>query len=218
MFIFQLILLKITNFQKRDHAHGNNDLVSLLDEKIPIYGGDDRVQGITNIVGQGDIIEFGNIKVHVKFTPCHTKGHVLYFVEQNDDRYIFTGDTLFIGGCGRFFEGTAEQMVAALKQISELPENTKVMCGHEYTVANLNFAISVDPNNSILKSKFEWAKQQRSENKFTIPSTIKEELEFNPFMRVNVPEIQKAVSLEGGDPVEVMAALRQLKNDFKGSL
>lgn len=203
-------------FILRDHAHGNNDLVSLVGEKISVYGGDDRVQGITDKVGQDSVIEVGNLKVHVKFTPCHTSGHVLFYTEDNNDRYVFTGDTLFIGGCGRFFEGSAAQMVDALKQIADLPSDTKVMCGHEYTVANLTFAASVDPKNDVLKEKLKWAKQQRTNNQFTIPSTVAEELAINPFMRVHVPEIQNAVSLPGGDVVDVMAELRTRKNGFKG--
>ena len=189
--------------------------MTLLEEKVPVYGGDDRIGALTNKVGQGDEIEFDSLRIKVLFTPCHTTGHVLYYFDDGTCQYLFSGDTLFIGGCGRFFEGTADQMVDALNQVAGLPENTKVMCGHEYTVANLSFAAKVDPNNSELQQKLKWAKEQREKGEFTIPSTIAEEKSYNPFMRVHTTPIQEAVNLTGSSNTDVMAALRSLKNNTK---
>ena len=149
----------LTTHHHFDHAEGNEEFLQLLKneggEKIPVFGGDERVQAVNKIVKEGEEIWIGgeNVKVSVRSSPCHTTGHLLFFAEQIEKRegeekkregdpVVFTGDTLFIGGCGRFFEGTPEQMDQALNVIlSSLPDNTLVYCGHEYTVANLLFAI-----------------------------------------------------------------------------
>jgi len=195
----------LTTHHHWDHAGGNEQFISMMNEKIPVYGGDDRIGALTNKVGQGDTFKVASIEVKVLFTPCHTTGHVLYFVDHEDQRFLFSGDTLFIGGCGRFFEGTPEQMVDALcNQIASLPKDTQVMCGHEYTVANLEFAMKVDPENDQLQKKLAWAKERRANKEYTIPSTIAEELAFNPFMRVREDVIKKAVNLpQGSDGPQV---------------
>ncbi|CAG8588836.1 8671_t:CDS:1, partial [Gigaspora rosea] len=119
-------------------------------------------------------------------------------------------DTLFIGGCGKFFEGTADQMHNSLINVlGRLPEESKVYCGHEYTKGNLRFAESIEPNNQALKDKIQWV----SKNQQTVPSTIGDELKFNPFMRVNVDDVKKATGKN--DPIDVMGALREMKNNFK---
>lgn len=180
-----------------------------------VVGGDNRIDGINKLVKDGDSFNVGSICVHVYFTPCHTKGHVLYFVKDNSPPVLFTGDTLFIGGCGRFFEGTAEQMDYALnKVIKSLPLDTEIYCGHEYTVANLKFAKSIEPNNESVLKKLEWAQEQREKGLSTIPSTLKEELEYNPFMRVNEPDVKQRVGLANGSDIDVMGKLRELKNAF----
>ncbi|KAH7351788.1 hypothetical protein KP509_19G014400 [Ceratopteris richardii] len=147
----------------------------------------------------------------------HTKGHICYFVTdiKGGDPAVFTGDTLFIGGCGRFFEGTPEQMYYSLcEKLASLPARTQVYCGHEYTVKNFAFALEVDPENMFLKRKSTWAKQQQAEKKPTVPSTIGDELETNPFMRVREKSIQDIMKLS--DPIEVMGALRRMKDGWKG--
>jgi len=208
----------LTTHHHGDHAGGNKELSKALGG-VKVYGGDDRVEAVTNIVGEGDQIEVGFLKVKVLSTPCHTSGHVLYQVSDSNEETkpiaLFTGDTLFIGGCGRFFEGTAEQMHHALCEvIASLPLDTEIYCGHEYTVKNLQFALTVDPHNQAVKDKLEWAKKQRESNLSTIPSTVAEELSYNPFMRVAQPEISETIGMSGASPIEVMAQVRKLKDKF----
>jgi hydroxyacylglutathione hydrolase len=127
---------------------------------------------------------------------------------------VFTGDTLFVAGCGRFFEGTPEQMYRALVEIlSALPPETRVYCGHEYTVNNLKFAATVEPSNQAISDKLAWAQAQRSADKPTIPSTIAEELTFNPFMRVREPTVQQHANAVG-NAIATMAAIRAKKDVF----
>jgi hydroxyacylglutathione hydrolase len=182
----------LTTHHHGDHSGGNEELRSLL-PSIPVVGGKgDHVPGATLEVDQGDSIELGQVKLQVLSAPCHTSGHVLYFGQDSTNKKVlFTGDTLFIAGCGKFFEGTAEQMNKALNDtVAGLPEDTEIYCGHEYTVSNLKFAIHAEPDNQDVRSKLEWAEKTRSEGKFTIPSTIAEEKKTNPFMRVNEKSIQ----------------------------
>ncbi|KAL6079383.1 hydroxyacylglutathione hydrolase [Balamuthia mandrillaris] len=208
----------LTTHHHTDHSGGNKGITKAI-EGLQVYGGDDRIPQLTKKVGGGDSFSIGDLHVDVLFTPCHTRGHVLYLVSSGDEgepKALFSGDTLFIGGCGRFFEGSAEQMHHALCEVvAKLPSSTRVYCGHEYTVKNLEFALTVDKDNQALKEKLEWAKQKRSRGEPTIPSTVEEELSFNPFMRVTEPAIQNALGLsESASPVEVMAALRSRKDHF----
>lgn len=219
------IKLVLTTHHHWDHAAGNPKMKEAI-ESLTIYGGDDRVDALTHKVGDGDSIKISdNIKVDVFSTPCHTTGHVLYLVSagEGQSKALFTGDTLFIAGCGRFFEGTASQMYHALLEVvASLPHNTEVYCGHEYTVQNLKFAVTVEPENEALTAKLEWAKARRDKGESTVPSTIAEELSYNPFMRVKEPAVRSFAKktagkeLESDDPVDIMAILRAAKNDFKG--
>eukprot|EP01121_Diplochlamys_sp_Union-15-3_P006651 TRINITY_DN17159_c0_g1_i1.p1 TRINITY_DN17159_c0_g1~~TRINITY_DN17159_c0_g1_i1.p1 ORF type:complete len:259 (-),score=51.84 TRINITY_DN17159_c0_g1_i1:6-782(-) len=208
----------LTTHHHWDHSGGNEDIVSKLKD-LSVLGGDDRIPKLTKKVKHGDEITLESLKIKVFFTPCHTSGHVLYFIEADGgDQHpaLFSGDTLFIGGCGRFFEGTAKQMhYALLDVVANLPKQTEVYCGHEYTVKNLQFAMTVEPDNPDLKAKLEWAKKQREKGESTVPSTVEEELRFNPFMRVNQPSIKKNLGLpEDADAIQVMASLRAAKDKF----
>ncbi|XP_050250990.1 hydroxyacylglutathione hydrolase cytoplasmic isoform X2 [Quercus robur] len=148
---------------------------------------------------------------------CHTNGHISYYVtsKEEEDPAVFTGDTLFIAGCGKFFEGTAEQMYQSLcVTLGSLPKPTRVYCGHEYTVKNLQFALTVEPDNVKIQQKLTWAQHQRQAGLATIPSTIEEELETNPFMRVDLPEIQARVGC--GSPVEAIQEIRKRKDNWRG--
>ncbi|CAI0459266.1 unnamed protein product, partial [Linum tenue] len=147
----------------------------------------------------------------------HTKGHISYYVtgKEAEDPAVFTGDTLFIAGCGKFFEGTAEQMHQSLcVTLASLPKHTQVYCGHEYTVKNLQFAQTVEPENAKIKQKLSWAQQQRQAGLPTIPSTIEEEMEINPFVRADLPEVQAKVGC--GSPVEALGKIRQMKDSWRG--
>jgi hydroxyacylglutathione hydrolase len=112
----------------------------------------------------------------------HTQDHVLYFAECDAQSAVFTGDTVFVAGCGRFFEGTAEEMHQALRKFASLPSGAFVFVGHEYTVANLKFCVSVDESPAIA-ARLQWAQQLRSENRFTVPSTVEDEKQTNVFVR-----------------------------------
>lgn len=160
----------LTTHHHWDHAGGNAKLVEQFAKlkpgaKLAVYGGDDRIGALTNKVGQGDALTIGELSIKCLFTPCHTTGHICYYVEAPaaaNKRCVFTGDTLFLAGCGRFFEGTAAQMYAALiEKLSALPDDTLVFCGHEYSLQNLAFAQQIEPNNVNVQKKMQWAKAQR---------------------------------------------------------
>ncbi|XP_067648717.1 hydroxyacylglutathione hydrolase, mitochondrial-like isoform X2 [Haliotis asinina] len=205
----------LTTHHHWDHAGGNEKLIALVGRKT-IYGGDDRIGGLTNKVKQGDEFKIGSLKVRCLFTPCHTSGHICYLVtgKEGEAPAVFTGDTLFHGGCGKFFEGTAEQMHKALiKILSALPQQTKVYCGHEYTVSNLKYAAHVEPASKAVASRLAWAQSQRAKGEATVPSTIGEEMLINPFMRVSEASVQ--THCKETDSVKVMAFLRNEKNQFR---
>lgn len=206
----------LTTHHHWDHAGGNEKLVKLFDKPLEVYGGDDRIGALSNKVNQDDRLKIGELNVTCYFTPCHTTGHICYYVESSaGDRCVFTGDTLFQAGCGRFFEGTAEQMYAALiEKLSALPEDTKVFCGHEYTLQNMSYARHVEPQNEKILNRIEWAKLRRATKSPTVPSTIAEEKSWNPFMRVNCTSVQKHA--HETDPIRTMSSLRKEKDTFKG--
>jgi len=210
----------LTTHHHLDHAGGNSDLLRLLSVQIPVYGGDDRIQAISHILKDEQILTLGEIQIKVLASPCHTTGHVLYLCNSPSDsrQILFTGDTLFVGGCGRFFEGTAKQMNHALNSlVAGLRDDTLVYCGHEYALNNLGFGLSVEPNNPELIAKIEQTKKLLQEGRHSVPSTVAEEKSYNPFMRLHSPEIRLSLGLGHEAPdVDVMAALRQRKNNWKG--
>jgi hydroxyacylglutathione hydrolase len=150
--------------------------------------------------------------------PGHTNGHIAY-VREDGERWLFCGDTLFAGGCGRLFEGTPAQMVASLDKLAALPADTKVFCAHEYTLSNLRFASAVDPGNAALRARVETETAKRARHVPTVPSTIGLERNTNPFLRYAEPQIAAQLVAagkldDGAAPVAVFAALRQWKNTF----
>ena len=173
----------LTTHHHWDHAGGNKKLTQMIPD-LQVLGGDDRIEGLTRKVGHGDELKIGDLSVTCLFTPCHTTGHICYFVtpptSSDDDAaaadpVVFTGDTLFLGGCGRFFEGTADQMHEALiEKLGSLPDKTRVYCGHEYSLMNLKYGQHVEPDNKDIADKIQWCKTQREADppQPTIPSTI----------------------------------------------
>ncbi|PYI14041.1 Metallo-hydrolase/oxidoreductase [Aspergillus violaceofuscus CBS 115571] len=189
-----------------DHAGGNNELLKTFG-KLPVIGGKD-CQSVTQTPAHGETFRIGErIAVTALHTPCHTQDSICYFMQDGEQKVVFTGDTLFIGGCGRFFEGTAPEMHKALNEtLAALPDDTKVYPGHEYTKANVKFCLAVSQSEPIKRLEAFAEANQETQGKFTIG----DEKLHNVFMRVNEPEIQKKTGKT--DPVEVMAALREMKN------
>jgi hydroxyacylglutathione hydrolase len=182
-----------------DHVGGNQELKEKYTAKVIGYKGDkDRIPGIDFLINDQENWKQGNFEAKVIHIPGHTLGHIcFYFYKENS---VFTGDTLFSLGCGRIFEGTYSQMYNSLKKLKMLPENTKIFCGHEYTKQNSKFCIMYDKNNQNLKNKINEIEKKLEKGLPTIPSTIKDELECNIFLR--------------SDNLENFSKLRDLKDNF----
>ena len=171
-----------------------------------------RISGMDVTLAEGDSFEFAGHKAEIFETPGHTLGHIAFFFPDSD--ILLSGDTLFVLGCGRVFEGTMEQMWDSLKKLRALPASTRIYCGHEYTQSNARFALSVDGGNPKLKAQAAEIDRLRSEGKPTVPSTLGEELETNPFLRADFPALAAAIGMEGADPVAVFTEIRRRKDNF----
>jgi len=163
-------------------------------------------------VQEGDDVMVGTLAARVLETPGHCADHISYWFEQ--DRVLFAGDTLFTLGCGRMFEGTYADFWASLQRLAALPDETKVYCGHDYTLSNARFALAADPDNAALKERAREAEQAKAESRFLVPSTIGQEKATNPFLRAEEPGVAKTVHKEGAAAVEVFQSLREWKNTF----
>ncbi len=196
-----------------DHAGGNLALKEKWNcEIIGPKGEAARIPGIDRTAGEGDIIALGETKARVIDTPGHTAGHIIYHF--GDDGAAFVGDTIFAMGCGRLFEGTAEQMWSSLSKIAAMPPETKLYCAHEYTQANAKFALSVDPNNDDLKDRALQIDRLRAQNLPTVPTTLALELATNPFLRAENPQLKESLRMTGADAVDVFAETRRRKDSF----
>jgi hydroxyacylglutathione hydrolase len=199
----------------RDHTGGNPGI--LARRGLEVYGhknDKDRIPGLTRPVDEDDQIAIGRLSARVLFIPGHTAGHAAYLFGHS----LFCGDTLFTAGCGRLFEGTAEQMLDSLRKLMRLPDDTLVYCGHEYTEKNLEFALTIEPGNPRLADRLKRARAMRAQGLPTVPSTMAEEKETNPFLRSESREIQENLRKHFPDlaftPVSVFARIRQLKDQF----
>ncbi|MGZ5001237.1 MAG: hydroxyacylglutathione hydrolase [Methylomonas sp.] len=197
-----------------DHVGGNLQLKQQTGCKIVGAKADrQRIPGIDIEVGEGDRINLGDQTLEVIATPGHTVGHIVYYCA--DSEALFCGDTLFSMGCGRLFEGSAEQMWHSLQRLKALPASTRIYCAHEYTQANGRFAKTLEAGNPDLQKRIVEVGQFRSQNLSTLPSTIALELATNPFLREDSPVIRKAIgSHEDQSPIEVFAQIRRLKDHF----
>lgn len=171
-----------------------------------------KIPGIDRTVADGDTFAFGGETVRVIATPGHTLGHVTYYLPKAG--VAFAGDTLFALGCGRLFEAKAPVMYDSLKKLAALPLETKVYCGHEYTLSNARFALSVDPTNSALKERAARIEAQRARGEATLPTTIGDELATNPFLRWHDPVIRRNLGMEGAADADVFGEIRKRKDVF----
>ncbi len=177
----------------------------------------ESIAGLTRRLRGGERIAVPglDLALEVMEVPGHTAGHIAYAGEG----FVFCGDTLFAGGCGRLFEGTPAQMQDSLAKLARLPGGTRVYCAHEYTLANLRFALAVEPGNARLAARQARDAAARARGRPTVPSTIAEELDTNPFLRWDRPEVIASASARAGrplaTPVEVFAAVREWKNGFR---
>ena len=214
-----------------DHAGGVQELLTYFekkDNKIHVVAGEEENLNYVSIpiIGKEQTISiFNEIPVKCYKVPCHTKGHLLYHFKinvknskENDIKdnvftsknCLFTGDTLFIGGCGKFFEGNAQDMYSNLELIKSLPLDTQIYCGHEYTVSNLEWALGIEWENDKIREKLTKCKELVSKGLFTIPSNIQEEFDTNVFLRYNTDTIRKRLNID--DEIEILSKLRDLKN------
>ncbi|MBV1775171.1 hydroxyacylglutathione hydrolase [Burkholderiaceae bacterium DAT-1] len=195
-----------------DHIGGVDEIVARW--PVPVYGSA-RITQVTHPVGEGDRIKIGCIELDVWCVPGHTLDHLAYVGEG----LVLCGDTLFGGGCGRLFEGTPEEMHASLQRLASLPADTLVCCTHEYTLGNLRFALTIEPDNQALIARMQRDAAARERNEPTLPSTIALERDTNPFLRVDVPAVrQAAVKMDASvdSTVACFAALRRAKDTFRG--
>ena len=196
-----------------DHVGGNIELKKKYNAKIVGFKGDKhRIPGIDITVEDNERWAFGNSKIKILHIPGHTLGHICYFFEK--EKIAFTGDTLFSLGCGRIFEGDHKQMLTSLNKIKELPKDTKIYCGHEYTYKNAEFCIKYDRDNSFLQKRFEIIKKLRLDNLPTIPTTLEDELNSNIFLRCNQNDIKNKLNMENYEDFKVFRKVRDLKDNF----
>ncbi|CAK9044627.1 unnamed protein product [Durusdinium trenchii] len=195
----------LTTHYHSDHSGGNAALAAAL-PSLEVVAGEkdaDRTPAVTRRVADEERCHWAGLQFRCLATPCHTRGHISYLLEGQSPG-LFCGDTLFVAGCGRFMEGTSATMKASLSKFLTLPETTRIFCGHEYTVGNLEYALSLEPSNTLLKERLQEACEKRRQQLPTIPSTLAEELQQNPFLR----------AAQKGCSDEEMSQLRRGKDTF----
>ncbi|PKY45007.1 hydroxyacylglutathione hydrolase [Rhizophagus irregularis] len=204
----------LTTHHHQKHSVGNIELV-LTKPNLAVYGADARIPELNYVCKHNEEFTVGTLKVRSFHTPSHTKGSVCYYVrdgnEMNEEleKAIFTGDTLLTGGCGKFIEGDAKDMYNVLYNIlGQLPRDTKVYCGHECALNNLQFANTIDPNNQYIRKQLAYSQM----NQVTVPSILEDEFKYNPYLRLSEISIQQATNVT--DPYEVMHVLRVLNDNF----
>ncbi|MCG8415049.1 MAG: hydroxyacylglutathione hydrolase [Pseudomonadales bacterium] len=200
-----------------DHTGG---LAKLADTYHPtVYGPQpSNIKGITHFLHEGDTIELYGLQFQLLEVPGHTLDHIAYYCDDTDTPILFCGDTLFAAGCGRIFEGTPEMMFDSLSKLAKLNPKAAVYCTHEYTMANLKFAMAADGENPALQTRVAKEKEKRESDQPTLPSSLALELDTNPFLRCDQSAVVQSVSAQMGisdsDSVSVFAALRSWKDNF----
>ena len=198
-----------------DHTNGLVDLTNKID--LAVFGPKNNINGINNIVSESDKFSLIGIDFEVIEIPGHTLDHLAFYSFNDGNPILFCGDTLFAGGCGRVFEGTFKQMFESLKKISKYPKETKVFCGHEYTLSNLKFALEVDKDNELLKNEFIDVENLVSSGKPSLPTNLDKEFKINPFLRCNDANIKNKIIQKFDimdDELEIFTALRKWKDNF----
>jgi hydroxyacylglutathione hydrolase len=200
-----------------DHVGGNEELARELGLEVVGHVSDQgRLPGLTRGVDTGDTVRVGDIEARCLHIPGHTLGAVAYFVDGGGERLVFTGDTLFCAGCGRLFEGTAAQMHTSLSRLLELPGDTRVYCGHEYTESNLRFAAHVEPDNAAVARAQERAQRLRAQGEATMGTSLDEERATNPFLRVRSMAIRASLGIPvDADDATALGAIRSAKDGFR---
>ncbi len=198
-----------------DHVGGNEELARDLGLEVVGHVSDrGRLPGLTRAVDTGDVVRVADLAAQCIHIPGHTSGAVAYFVaSRGAESVVFTGDTLFIAGCGRLFEGTPAEMHGSLGRLLELPGQTRVHCGHEYAESNLRFAAALEPANGDIARARERAARLRSEGRPTVGTTLDDERRYNPFLRVRSPELRATLGIRpDADDVSAFAAVRSAKD------
>lgn len=202
-------------FITHHHADHTGGIKALATNDISVYGpASENINHLTHLLkDENEVVQVAGFPAfQIINCPGHTNGHIAYYSKP----LLFCGDTLFAGGCGRMFEGTPEAFHASLSKLASLPEDTQVFCAHEYTLANLKFALQVEPDNIALKERFECVKSMRGMGIATVPSLLKNELATNPFLRTGVSQVRQAAATQSNSSlataVDVFAAVRQWKD------
>ncbi|MBF0093103.1 MAG: hydroxyacylglutathione hydrolase [Alphaproteobacteria bacterium] len=196
-----------------DHTGGNLDIKDATGCKVVGALADaDRIPGLDIALDDGEVFTLGASEAKVIMVPGHTSGHVAYWFQ--DASALFSGDTLFSLGCGRLFEGSAAQMWRSLRTLRELPDQTQVYCGHEYTLANAKFAISVDPDNEVLRTRLAEVEALRARRQPTVPSLMATERAANPFLRADDPALKARLGMGSADAARVFGEIRRRKDAF----
>ena len=196
-----------------DHTGGIAELKARHGCRVVAPAGEaGKIPGVDETVRQGGVVKVGTLSANVIETPGHTLGHIAYWFHA--DRLAFVGDTLFSIGCGRVIEGTPAQMWDSLKKLRDLPDDTEIFCGHEYTLSNIKFALTVEPDNPVLAARDAQARRQVQEGQPTIPTTIGEEKLANPFLRADRADVAANIGMAGKSAVDVFTEIRARKNKF----
>ena len=196
-----------------DHTAGNLELKKKY--KCKIYGPErekEKIPGLDVALKENDMIKINNFNAKIIETPGHTTGHIIFWFEK--EKKVFTGDTLFVLGCGKLFEGTPKVMWNSLLKIRNLPNETEIYCGHEYSKNNADFALSIEKNNNKLIKRSHEIKKLINKNNFTVPTILQKEIECNPFLRADNDNIKKNLKMENASPEEVFYEIRKKKDIF----
>lgn len=215
----------LVTHRHRDHTGGIEELRRQW--PVPVYGPESPdIPQVTHPLQEGDRLSLSGLDVEILEIPGHTREHIAFYLSgslgdtHKDPPLLFCGDTLFAGGCGRVFDGSAASLWQSLSRLASLPEHTRVYCAHEYTLANLLFAPSIEPNNPALHQRLIQTQQQRAVNASTLPSTLAEEKRTNPFLRCQDTVVKSSIEALTGQiyasELEVFTALRRLKDQWQG--